>query len=1319
MESSSTLPRPRIARRTLDNLAWAMLAVTLGWLAQGLFADGWLTEGLLLYAVAIPLFAVRVRLARPAPLLKKTEEDEAGGARQAPAGRAALRTVPLLPPLRIAGGMGGWLGGGLMVGAAMVSLIAMRLFGFAAQDEDAMVIYLLSLLLFGVGAWLVEPPDEDHVAPQEPPEHAGPRPELPGASQPQDAAGTADPLVPIRIADTQGDMNYSDRLLGLSRLFHFPRLSLPAALLLAILALGLFFRLFHFFSLPFGTWYDEAVAGIDARRVLQDPNFRPVFWESMNHPAHHLYLFALALRLFGDSTTGLRVVSVFFGMATVLAAYLFGREVGGQRWGLLLAFLIATLRWDVNFSRIAMNGIDTPFFEFLTLYFALRAVRGGRGRVQAVAWTGLSFGLGLCFYSGFRLFAATLVLFGLIWLVLIAVRARRSAPPPLGLRRRGRQSPPAAGGEAAFQGVRLSLLVGLAAVAAWLAIMPVAQFAVRQSSVFWQRTRNVSIFEHRDQPDLVQALLQSTEKHLLMFNYRGDNNGRHNLPGTPMLDRLSAVMFALGLGLALARRKPVDMFFLLLLPVGLLGGILSLDFEAPQSLRSIATMPAVVYFVALSLDALWSELKWATRIVRPHYSLGAVVLGLGFVAVSNGYTYFVEQAQNSAVWAAFSAPETLVGKRMAELGPDPVYYLSPFFDHPSIRFIAPADPARSVRKIMRLPDPLPAREPADRPVAYFIHPDEKWVFDLARQLYPSAQFEVLPIDSNFPPSAYVVELKPSDVASLQGLDFRYWAGDDWDGQATPVASGRSPVVDVSWPDRKSPAPPFVAEWSGVLYAPAYGQYTLAVEAPGRVALTLDGQTVEGSGALSTTPLLALGNHSLRLRAAGGQGHVRLTWQPATGEPGVIPQWALYSLPVTAHGLLGKYYPNPDWQGTPALERVDPLLDVYFHLTPLPRPYSVEWTGALEVPYGGVYALGLRSVDQSQLYLDGQLLVSATQPDQIIQELATLRAGLHDLRITFKDQTSRTRIHLYWTRPGGEQEIIPSAYLWPGRAEAGASPAPPSPTPVEMPPMDLTWQATWGGGRFAEPRDVAVGSNAIYVADTARRQVQILGRDGTVHKTLTGGQEPFEEPLALGVDSGQRLLVLDSLQGWIYRFDAEGNPVDRIAGPTSQTFHARGMTVLSDDTIIVADTGGARLVFFGPDGTIMGRIGSLGNAPGQMREPTDVAVDAAGTYYVLEAYNRRLQRLDRQGNSLGVWPIPTSVAMDGPHAAWAADGSLLVTDPEEGAILRYAPDGRLLNRWTQAGEATLRRPVGIYVDAATATLYVTDIGTRQVVVYTIK
>ena len=194
MESSSTLPRPRIARRTLDNLAWALLAVALGWLAQGLLTDGWLTEGLLLYAVAIPLFAVRLA-GFPSFLKKAKEGGGADDARQASAGRATMRSVPLLPPLRIADGMRGWLGGGLLVGAAMVSLIDLRLFDIAGQDENALVLYLFSLLLFGVGAWLAEPPDEDReiADPKGLGKPLGSGPGLSDAPQPQDDSGTANP----------------------------------------------------------------------------------------------------------------------------------------------------------------------------------------------------------------------------------------------------------------------------------------------------------------------------------------------------------------------------------------------------------------------------------------------------------------------------------------------------------------------------------------------------------------------------------------------------------------------------------------------------------------------------------------------------------------------------------------------------------------------------------------------------------------------------------------------------------------------------------------------------------------------------------------------------------------------------------------------------------------------------------------------------------------------------------------------------------------------------------------------------------------------
>jgi hypothetical protein len=768
-QSSPGLP----ARRKLDNLAWALGALTLGWLAQGLYARERLWEGTLLYAVAIPLFAVQITRGGGAREKVSVRQGAAPEHRTSLSHAAALRRV---------------IGLGLITASLVLSFVSLDLFTLETQNLIAWYLYLIYLVVFVVGIWLTEPQVVDRVATKR---GTGNRGTTTGESAMRDGpvSDSSMPSVPD---------SFTTR-------FSISPPSLTGSLILLILLLAFFFRTFHFFSLPFGTWFDEAEAGIQARRILIDPTFRPVFWEHLNLPAHLLYLFSFSFRLFGVNTPALRVIPVLFGIGGVLFAYLFGQEWKGRRWGLLLAFLAATMRWHVNFSRIAMTGVDTPFFEFAVLYFGLRALR--TGRMRPAAWAGLCLGLGLSFYAAFRLFVGATLVLAVGW--GLGALARRLPVLREGRGRRGLTESGEISGEPLRTARQVVLHLVLILVAVWLAVMPVAQFAWRHGDVFWFRTRTVSIFESRDEPNLGRALAENTRKHLLMFNYQGDVNGRHNLPGAPMLDRLSAVLFAMGLGVAIARRDTGSKLFLLLLLVGLAGGIFTLDFEAPQSLRSMAALPAVVYLVALSLDALWLELKWAACIDQPRYSLIPVVIGLGFIAVSNGVVYFGPQANDFGVWRSFSTAETLVGKRMSELGEDPIYYLSPFFfDHPSIRFHAPAaeESPPTLRQAMPLPDPLPARVPADRPVVYFIHPDEAWVFDLGRQVYLTGSFETLPSDSEFPPVVYVLRLGPEDVASVQGLDLRYWAGEDWEGAGIPVGipviTSRSAVIDVSWLDER-------------------------------------------------------------------------------------------------------------------------------------------------------------------------------------------------------------------------------------------------------------------------------------------------------------------------------------------------------------------------------------------------------------------------------------------------------------------------------------------------------------------------------------
>jgi hypothetical protein len=1110
---------------------------------------------------------------------------------------------------------------------------------------------------------------------------------------------------------TQGRPWHND----LDRIIPSRQVALGLAL---VLGLASFMRLYHFGSQPFGIWYDEAEAGLQARLMLQQPDYRPIFYPSINVTGHFLALYALALDGLGDNIYSMRLVSVLFGLAGVLAAYLFGRELRGPRFGLALALLLAVMRWHVNFSRIAMTGVDTPFFEFLSLYFLLRSVR--YGRLRDALWAGLTIGFGLVFYTAFRLFLLALLLFVVVaglrwWQGLVGAGPGRGWQAHLG---------------------RLVML----GLAAWLVVMPVVNFALENEDAFWFRTNQISILTKRDQPNLAQALWTSAGQHLLMFNFEGDKNGRHNLPGEPMLDPAMGVLAVLGLGLALARtRQPANTFFLLLLPITLLGGILTLDFEAPQSLRSIAVIPVVIYLAGLALAALGREAETALSPLPRLWVAGPGVLLAGHMVFFNANIYFNRQAGDFASWNAFSAPETIAGRKMAELGPDYLYFLSPFLaNHPTTRLLAPNV---TQQLPLNLPDALPIRQPPDRPVALFIHPDDAGVFEQAQRLYPNARFEVArgpAPEGDGPPVVYFVNLQPADLAAIQGVDLTYRPGSSLDPPAEenspgiPLSTGRALTIRATWPVDSPAKSGFVADWTGTLYAPYYGPYSFRLVTPGPSRLEIDGNPIlAGSGEQITGLTLAEGNHTFHLQAESAAGEVALYWQPPGQTETLIPQWALYAPPVISHGLLGTFYANDRWEGQPALQRIDPFLDTYFHFTPLRRPYTVEWVGALDVPQSGLYRLGLRAVAEAQLWLDDQLLVTTTAPDQLTETALNLTAGLHDLRVRFKDNVDRSRIHLLWQTPTGPFGPIPTENLWPplGRYPQKTEPLP----QVQTSPLDLIWVTTLGSpgdqpGQFFEPRDVAVLANgSLAVADTVNRRVQIfpMGRDPlftpqlTPALILTGDDLPFEEPLAVGVNSRDELLILDSTHQWVYRYDAAGNFIDRFGGPAAFLFHPRGLTVFDDDTVALADTGKSRLAFFSADGAPAGSLGGMGSGPGQFSEPTDVLRDAQGTYFVAEAMNNRIQRVDAGGQPLGQWAIPPAYAFDGPHLAFGPDGSIFVTESQSRSLLRYAPDGTLLDQWQTIGPISLAAPVGIYFDDQTRRLYLTDIWTHQVHIFEVR
>jgi DNA-binding beta-propeller fold protein YncE/4-amino-4-deoxy-L-arabinose transferase-like glycosyltransferase len=1054
-------------------------------------------------------------------------------------------------------------------------------------------------------------------------------------------------------------------------------------LLAMICAIGAFLRFYQLQSIPFGLFFDEATNGLDAVHVLEHQVYPVYFEANYGRGALFIYLLALSFKLLGASVLAMRLVTAVLGVLTILAFYLLFRQFFGPGLGLIGAYFVATSRWHINFSRVVFDAVLLPLLAALSFYFLFKGLRSRR-RIDFL-WGGLALGLGLHTYAPFRLIPFVIVLF-----LFYKVLTERGF-----VRRSG-------------------LGVAVFVLASFIVFAPLGQYALDNWKAFTSRSKEASILTKRDQPDLAKALWNNTRAHLLMFNYLGDRNGRHNLPGEPMLDFAAAVLFALGLGYSLYHwRDPRSFFFLDCFVVLLLGGILSVDFEAPQALRAIGTLLAACFFACLTLERLWVGCRRAFGSRAELPALAVIVPLLAYSGWANFHTYFYRQARDFAVWNAFSTPETLTARTMKALGNEYDFYVSAFFyEHPTLRFIAPEVVAY---KRWGISGDLPFREPGEKPLCILLDSQKRSDFLEAQHYYPNADFEEIRPTFDGPPVLYTIRLTGDDLRSIQGLMAYYYRNEEWEGEAALEHQEKS--LDLNWPDDAPWGGPFSVEWRGVLYAPHYGPYLLKLEAPAEAQLYLDENLLlEGGGVMAQEVTLAEGNHALRVRAVGAEGQLRFQWRPPHGEEALVPVWALYRPPVTNNGLLGRYYQNLDWAAPPALAQIDSSLSMYFHVTPLPRPYTVEWQGVVSIPLAGIYIFGLESIDDSHLYIDDRLVVEATEPNDYREGSIELAEGFHDIRLRYTDRSSHSHINLYWTPPGQGRQIVPSQNLYPPQGSYVQVP-PPSRVPVapvELGELALDFVSAWGGqgtgpGEFNEPRDVAVdGEGRLYVADTGNRRVQVLDSEGQFIASWEGGEEEFVEPLALVVDSRGDLYVLDSEPGWIYHFAADGTSRGRFAGPEARFFHPRGLAIDETDRLYVADTGGCRLVVYNTAGECLSQLGWKGGGPGEFLEPTDVALDGRGALYVADTGNQRVQHLDPWGGYRAEWSVSVAGAYNGPHLALAPDGSLLVTAPEQHQIQRYSPDGALLGEWGSMGMAAgqFRIPVGLAVDWA-GNVYVAD------------
>jgi hypothetical protein len=500
-----------------------------------------------------------------------------------------------------------------------------------------------------------------------------------------------------------------------------------------------------------------------------------------------------------------------------------------------------------------------------------------------------------------------------------------------------------------------------------------------------------------------------------------------------MLDPIMGTLMVLGAGLCLWKiRQPGYFLLLAWLLLMLAPGIFSLDFEAPQSLRAIGSLPGAYLLAAVPINGLWQEWdKFSNKRFNRLFLIPLVVV-LGVAGAINYNIYFNLQAQSSDSWAAFSTPETIAAKIMAKMGNTVEYYISTFYYQvPTVEFLAP-----TVTDYHRLEtyDTLPVASDGKKGIVFLFAAAQEELFLQAKKYYPSATFEVFSAPNGVP-VLYEVYLSPSEILADQGLTASYYHNADWSGQPFLVRTEKN--LDFDWQDGDPTSFPFSVEWKGILFTSTYGNYQISMRSPVPMELKIDDVPIvfqtEGNQKKAEVSL-AKGTHELLIRTEGMAGHYELDWQPPSGNETPIPPSAFLLPPISNNGLLGKFYPNAQWGGAPAFTEIDPWIDFYFHVTPLPRPYTVEWIGSINIPSSGHYLLGLESIDSSQLWIDGKQVLYDQTPNQYQEAGIDLEAGPHSMRVRYTDQTGYTHIYLYWTQPGKDREIIPQEVLFPPQGD---------------------------------------------------------------------------------------------------------------------------------------------------------------------------------------------------------------------------------------------------------------------------------------------
>jgi sugar lactone lactonase YvrE len=259
-------------------------------------------------------------------------------------------------------------------------------------------------------------------------------------------------------------------------------------------------------------------------------------------------------------------------------------------------------------------------------------------------------------------------------------------------------------------------------------------------------------------------------------------------------------------------------------------------------------------------------------------------------------------------------------------------------------------------------------------------------------------------------------------------------------------------------------------------------------------------------------------------------------------------------------------------------------------------------------------------------------------------------------------------------------------------------------------VDPQWPQKPESFQWGAMSGLAVDANDhVYCFTRGDHPVQVYDASGKFLRAW--GADTIKSSHHLKIDREGNVWIADIGQHVVQKYTPEGKLLLTLGTPDhpgcDQTHmnQPTDMAITPSGDVFVSDGyGNARIVHFDRSGKYVKEWGQLGSKPGQFSIPHAIAVDSRGRLYVADRNNARVQVFDPSGKLLDVWDnivVPWGFCVTRQDEIWVCGSSPMQWRKEDGALgcppkdqvlMRFNPDGKLLQLWTvPKGIDGLERP----------------------------